>query len=90
MTTKDLIPLGKLFDLLREKGVRSFRSDALHIEMSPEAPVAANPEALREVLEKASQSEDGCKCGHPEYAHNAGLCLQGCDEEKCHPPEATQ
>lgn len=73
-----------LVDQLRARGVRRYRTSELELELgateSP-SPPEMKPNAV---------PPDACKCGHPEYAHVNGLCVHGCDVEKCAPEETTQ
>lgn len=71
--------IASMLDMLRSKGVYKFKSTALdgfEVEFhaptddTKPAPVAADP--------------DLCRCGHPLFAHAAGgMCLIGCNAEKC-------
>lgn len=67
--------LSAKLDMLKAKGVQKYVDQEFTVEFSAPAddtkpaPVAADP--------------DLCRCGHPLFAHAAGLCLIGCNAEKC-------
>ena len=87
----DLRQLGEMIDLLRSKGVHRYKSAELatnggelarlEVELFP--PVDDTPEA------KPGPNPDACRCGHLSHEHGPdGLCLHGCDIERCAPEEA--
>lgn len=96
---KTLEGIERILLLLQKSNVRAVRSitsskcscgaelPALHGVEFHFAPIAASwaPEKAEKAL-----LEDGparCPCGHAETEHgNHGLCLLGCDEDKCIPP----
>lgn len=67
-------------DALRGKGVRTykgpFEEGTIEIELGP----ALIPDAPQTATEK---DKSLCGCGCPVYAHTNGLCLAGCEPEKC-------
>lgn len=71
-------------DRLRGAGVKSYKGqfdgDLIELELGP--PVIAEPQPS-----KPEADPDKCRCGHMVYEHNQGLCLVGCDAEKCVEPE---
>jgi len=82
MTEAEIETIGKLADMCRSKGVRSIDVGGCKLELEP-LPAKAEPSA-------PSSDPDMCKCGHPEFAHNNGLCIHACEPEKCvENPEAT-
>jgi len=86
VTSEDIQTVATLADMLRAKGVRSFEGLGLRLELEPtqerviEAALPAKPPV-------AQGDDETCKCGHPHYAHQGGLCIHGCDVEKCVPEE---
>lgn len=77
-TPETLDDLVALTDKLKERGVRSFSLGRFSVNFAaPEAPP---------LKEKASDG-DACNCGHPLHHHNNGLCLIGCEPDKCAGPE---
>ena len=79
MKIESLGELGRL-DMLREKGVRSFEDGVLRLSLAPAEPPPHKPEA--------PAPDETCRCGHLPYEHgDGGLCLKGCEVEKCAPPE---
>lgn len=63
-------------DEMKRRGVRTFKFGELEAEFAPaEAPPMKESKAVAEL--------DNCKCGHALHAHNGGLCLQGCEPDKC-------
>lgn len=75
VTPEELASASQLLDLLRKKGARSFKGFGVELELGPiEAKEAATPA----VVDTAR-----CSCGHMDYEHGAGLCLQGCDPLSC-------
>lgn len=82
MTDAELVIIGKLVDLCRAKGVRVLKNDGFEIQLGePVEKMPAGPV-------KAAVDPDLCRCGHAEHLHTAGACLNGCDPDKCLPPEA--
>jgi len=81
-----LTELAALLDLLKDKGVTRFegcygeKSRLVKLEMLPPPDKAPREE-------RAGADPDVCRCGHSLAEHNAGLCLAGCEVEKCAPPE---
>jgi hypothetical protein len=78
------VTLGALCDLLRAKGVRRYHGilDGAPCELEflpPEAPPLKDS--------KPTVDAETCHCGHGLHAHNAGLCLLGCEPDKCAGPE---
>lgn len=62
-------------DEMKRRGVRTFTFGELSAEFAPsEAPM--RPEA------KTLQT-DTCQCGHGLHEHQSGLCLRGCEVDKC-------
>lgn len=69
-------------DQLRGKGIRVFKGPfgegVVELELGPalvpDGPVG--PEA---------KDPSVCACGCPVYAHTQGLCLAGCEADKCAP-----
>ena len=76
--------LGATLDMLRSKGVSKYREDdgrSFAVEFFPS--VAAQPE-----MDAAKPDPNICRCGHFKHEHgDHGLCLIGCDPEKCAGPE---
>lgn len=73
---------------LRRQGVKSFTDVAgggFEVEFFPESAGEQGPiPVMGDILDKP------CRCGHLASEHNgeAGLCLRGCDPEKCAPEAA--
>ena len=72
--------------MLRRQNVAKFTDIAgggFTVEFFP-APIEAGP------VEKSQAQDTKCACGHAMHEHNAsaGLCLLGCDPEKCAGAEA--
>jgi hypothetical protein len=46
---------------------------------------AAAPAPMPDVDRKAAAANDPdiCKCGHAQFAHMNGFCVEGCDAAKC-------
>jgi hypothetical protein len=82
MTEAEISTIGKLIDLCRAKGCRVLVNDGFRIELGP---VEEPPE---KVSKKSAPPLDMCRCGHPEHQHTNGACLDGCEPQKCLPPEA--
>lgn len=81
MTDAEIEVVSKLVDLCRLKGVRNLEVAGCKIELEPAQP---KPEA-----QKPTTDPDMCRCGHAEFAHTNGLCVHGCESEKCEDkPEA--
>ena len=84
MKAGELDALLSLVDSLRARGVRRYKAGDIELELGPlEAPPP--PDA-----KPGETPPDACKCGHAEYAHVNGLCVHGCDVEKCAPEETTK
>lgn len=67
----------KYAETCRTAGVRVLDiSGVIRLEMEPRQ--AEEPRSS-----KAIPAADVCKCGHAEHAHMNGLCVLGCDVEKC-------
>ena len=73
MTAADLQLLGKLADMCRRKGVKTAHCGDVHLEMG----------TLDAPPKKAQPDTEKCACGHPAYQHVHGLCLDGCEPDKC-------
>jgi hypothetical protein len=84
MTREDLDTVAKLADMLRAKGVRTFKGAGLEMELLPSVEVVSPQENAKAL---ASEADDACLCGCPVYAHEGGLCIHGCAVEKCLPKE---
>lgn len=81
--------LSMLLDLLQRKGVKKYHGPwsaealgSVELELSPAPDMTP--------AEKTTIDPDACRCGHPETAHTNGLCLFGCEIERCAPPEAKE
>ena len=84
----DLSGLAELLSLLRTHAVKSYKADAdgdaIELEFYP-------PSEKTEDLEKTTTPDtELCRCGHPEHAHQGGLCIFGCEVEHCAPPEPAE
>lgn len=80
MTPADLKSTGQLLDLLIAKGVRSFKGHGVELELFP-------PNQPEHASAKTDDI-DRCRCGHEVVAHTGeGLCIHGCDVDKCAGPE---
>lgn len=86
----ELERLADILDLLRSKGVKSYRATKYDdegkslgvMEVEFEPSIDPRPEA------KPSPDPDRCACGHMAHEHgDGGLCLHGCDPSSCSPPE---
>lgn len=86
MKAEELDTVARLADILRAKGVKTFEGCGFRMELQlgPE-PVADSP--LPRPPAVAQEDEETCKCGHPHYAHQGGLCIHACPVEKCAPEE---
>ncbi len=76
----DHAPLLAFIDALRAKGVRTFKGPLadshVELELGPPVPVEVKAEKVVEA--------DLCGCGHKTWEHgDRGLCLFGCEPEKC-------
>lgn len=56
---------------------RGFQVEFFPVEGREQPPLATQPL-------KAPEAEM-CACGHPEYAHPNGPCVEGCSAEECEP-----
>lgn len=83
--------LSSILDLMRAKGVRSFKGMttldghtpfSLEIELEPTLDVSTGRS------EKQEPDPDMCSCGHWLHEHQDGLCLHGCEPEACLPKES--
>lgn len=75
-----LAELDSALAMLKRQGVKSYVDVAgggFEVEFWPSSPDFKPSEALKD--------EDKCRCGHAQHEHNAGLCLLGCDPERCAP-----
>lgn len=68
-------------DEMKRRGVRSFKFGELSVDFAP-----AEPPPLKEAKRVEA---DVCQCGHGFHAHQSGLCLAGCEPEKCLPEGTT-
>lgn len=76
MTAEDLASASRLIDLLKAKGARSFKGFGIELELSPaDAPAPVSP--------AVGPDASLCACGHRDYEHGGGLCLQGCEPTSC-------
>lgn len=75
--------LSALIDLLRAKGVTSYRTDEIELHLGPlSGPGPAfGPHKSNEPV----PAPDMCPCGHPLLHHSAGGCIGGCSVEQCEP-----
>lgn len=80
MTPEEIATISKLADMLKAKGVRVFRGAGIELEF--EAPAAPNVEP-----DAPTADPDMCRCGHANHAHMNGLCVHGCEAEKCIPED---
>lgn len=87
--------LSMLLDLLQRKGVKRYagpvlsaRPDEGVCETRVELELSPAPDMTP--AEKTTVDPDACRCGHPETAHTNGLCLFGCEVDRCAPPEAKE
>ncbi len=63
-----------LVDAMKARGVAKFTVDGVSVEFGPvDVPLR----------DEKRVDDDMCPCGHGGHEHNAGLCLRGCDVEKC-------
>jgi len=69
----------RLVEAMRKRGVLSFEVGGLKVEFFPSAPDADTPLAPP----KLEDNTPLCGCGHAEWSHQNGLCIYGCDIEKC-------
>ena len=85
-----LTELSALLDLLRSKGVTHYEGAPcagwtghdMKIELGPlDAPAKSADK------DDAPTDVEVCRCGHALYVHTNGLCGDGCDVERCAPPE---
>ena len=74
MTPEEIEIVGKLADMCRSKGIRSIDVGGCKLDMG-DVPAIATP--------KPTNDPDVCRCGHQEHQHMNGLCVYGCDAEKC-------
>jgi len=84
-----LTELSALLDLLKTKGVTSYRgaissSDELR-GLAVDLTLAATASAPADDTKPDAKQPDPdvCACGHGVHEHQNGLCLMGCDESKC-------
>lgn len=83
-----LSTLSGIIDLMRSKGVRSYKGmttldghTPFNLELELEPTIVDHPDA------KPVPDPDRCACGHMAHEHSNGLCLHGCEPEACAPPE---
>lgn len=77
MTDAEIETIGKLAEMCRKHGIKLVEIPNI-VRMEVElVPVETKPVA------KKDADADLCGCGHPEFAHTNGLCVLGCDAEKC-------
>jgi len=74
MTIPDLETLSRLLDLLREKGVKSFRCAEIELELGTSADST-----------KPQDQKPECPCGHPLLEHSLDGCKRGCAIYSCEP-----
>lgn len=87
MTDAELETVGKLCDVLRSKGVASWKGADCEIVLG-DLPVPDVKQKVAEFRSHVEQAADSCPCGHAAYEHQSGLCLRGCDVEACQEKEA--
>lgn len=85
-----LTELSALLDLLKAKGVTHYEGpvwDARKQESFFQAKIellpASMPAPADDKPDAKTPDPDVCACGHGIHEHQNGLCLHGCDEEKC-------
>lgn len=91
-----LTELSALLDLLKAKGVTHYEGPGnnsswmVRVDFGPAAaapsPVLPDKPTTKDD-EKDEAPDDVCRCGHDHAQHTNGLCLVGCDVEKCAPEE---
>jgi hypothetical protein len=91
-TKEELVAVEGLIDSLRKRGVRSFQGFGVALELFPDGRsgwTEAAPKAtdMETTLKELASPAPLCRCGHEEFAHNAGMCLAGCPAEACAPRE---
>jgi hypothetical protein len=81
MTPEEIKTVATIIDMLRAKGVKEFEGAGLRLVLNAlEAPV---PESSAPATDP-----EMCRCGHAEYQHGpGGLCVSGCEAEKCLDPK---
>ncbi len=78
MTDEEIATIGRVADMCRAKGIKLLDiPNNIKMELDP-TPAKDTP--------GPTTDPDMCSCGHPEYAHTNGLCVTGCDPDKCNPP----
>jgi hypothetical protein len=83
--------LERFLKILRGAGVAKFRGGLfvegwmerwdVDVSFFPSEPPAPPVDKSAEV------DPELCRCHHPKFQHEAGLCLMGCDVEQCAPEE---
>ncbi len=85
MTDAEIATIGKLADLCRSKGIRLIDlPGSVRLELDEVWRPSGEKMSIAQAL-KAPEADE-CKCGHPLHAHMGGLCVLGCEVEKCEPP----
>jgi hypothetical protein len=88
-----LTELSALLDLLRAKGVTHYEGPFMADPQSPLQQLVKFDVAPLDAPAKPADKDDApadvevCRCGHALYVHTNGLCGDGCDVERCAPPE---
>jgi hypothetical protein len=86
MTAAERKDAETLIDMLKAKGVRTFKGFGIELELGP--PVA-EPMSEREMLKAFDDGVERCKgCKHEMAEHVQGICLH-CPPEKCAGEQAT-
>ncbi len=82
-------PLLQMIDELKARGLRSFSGT---LDGSPVVIEFGPPQERVSVDDKpvVSVDNEACRCGHAGFQHQIGLCLLGCDPEKCIEPDKVQ
>lgn len=76
-----------LADILRARGVKHFKCGAIEMELHAAPETVSEAAPLPRPPPVAQGDEETCRCGHPHYAHQGGLCIHACPVEKCVPEE---
>ncbi len=82
----DKLSLLRMIDELQKRGVKSFSGlidgEQVALEFGPlTEPVPASAPFV---------DPEQCRCGHAGFQHQSGLCILGCDPEKCIEPDKVQ
>lgn len=80
MTDAEIATIEKCIVLLRRYGVKSMDCGGLKLEMGPPIDDSAPAKSPAVDIEQ-------CRCGHGEHQHMNGLCVMGCEPEKCLRPD---